>query len=79
MHTFHYSRCLCHANGRIAANLADADDVAHERIRSKMRERYRTLLCDLGHGIIGSDIRRRGELPQSDATAGRADRCAQQA
>ncbi|MBU9444437.1 putative zinc-binding metallopeptidase [Burkholderia multivorans] len=67
------------ANGVITVKLADADDVARTRIRPKMREPYRTLLCHFRHGIIRPDIRRRGELLQSDATAGRADRCAQQA
>ncbi|WP_338400687.1 putative zinc-binding metallopeptidase [Burkholderia multivorans] len=76
---FHCSRCLRDANGLIAVKLAEADDVARTRIRSKMREPYRTLLGHFRHGIIRPDIRRRGELPQSDVTAGRADRCAQRA
>ncbi|WP_081075241.1 putative zinc-binding metallopeptidase [Burkholderia multivorans] len=76
---FHCSRCLRAANGLIAVKLAEAADVARKRIRPKMREPHRTLLGHFRHAILRPDIRRRGELPQSDATAGRADRCAQQA
>lgn len=58
---------------------AEADDMARTPIRSKMHEPYRTLLGHFRRGIVRPDIRRRGELPQSDVTAGRADRCAQRA
>ncbi|MBF5009033.1 zinc-binding metallopeptidase family protein [Burkholderia pseudomultivorans] len=40
-----------HANGLITVNLAEADDVARERIRSEMREPYRTLLGHFRHEI----------------------------
>ncbi|PRF45564.1 putative zinc-binding metallopeptidase [Burkholderia multivorans] len=76
---FHCSLCLRDAKDLITVKLAEADDVTPKRIRSKMREPYRTLLCHFRHGIIRPDIRRRGELPQSDVTAGRADQCAQRA
>lgn len=76
---FHCSRCLRAANGLIAVKLAEAADVARKRIRPKMREPHRTLLGHFRHAILRPDIRRRGELPQSDVMAGRGDRCAQRA
>ncbi|MBU9456501.1 putative zinc-binding metallopeptidase [Burkholderia multivorans] len=45
------SLCLRDAKDLITVKLAEADDVAPKRIRSKMREPYRTLLGDFRHGI----------------------------
>ncbi|WP_346273416.1 putative zinc-binding metallopeptidase [Burkholderia multivorans] len=43
------------ANGLITVTLAEADDVARTRIRSKMREPYRALLGHFRHGIVRPD------------------------
>ncbi|MBR7895174.1 putative zinc-binding metallopeptidase [Burkholderia multivorans] len=48
---FHCGLCLRDANGLITVQLAEADDVARTRIRSKTREPYRTLLGHFRHGI----------------------------
>ncbi|MBU9341615.1 hypothetical protein FOC27_09810 [Burkholderia multivorans] len=47
---FHCSLCLRDAKDLITVKLAEADDVAPKRIRSKMREPYRTLLGHFRHG-----------------------------
>jgi|RhiMethySRZTD1v2_1073278.scaffolds.fasta_scaffold134013_2 hypothetical protein len=68
-----------HDDGLITLNLAEADDVARERMRVAMKERYRTLLGhfrhEIGHYYWGRLVVGTGELERYRALFGdeRAD------